>query len=363
MRARRESLGTVGTEGQWAIARSFMMLCFAAAGLLVLTYQPSRSRSPRAAHRSSAPQPSATVSPLPPVSPSGDLPSRPGGWQPGAIAPIVPVAPQAAMPPASQTGSTPSPQPAPAAVPSPTPPSPSSRPAPSPLSAASQSPALVRVGSASRSGSLAQEQAVSASSRNSNRSAPERAISAEIASRIAALATGILPPTPSQAAPRVQSRPAADSPPLQASGFVPVQSAHKVLTTLPLHTPRLVVDLSDRQVYFYHGDQIKASYPVAIGQDGWETPQGTFRVIDRQTYPLWEHPITKELIGNDLRNPLGTRWISFWTDGVHSIGFHGTNRDDSVGQAVSHGCLRMRNADIEALYDSVALGTPVLVRE
>ncbi|WP_225894686.1 L,D-transpeptidase family protein [Leptolyngbya sp. O-77] len=353
VRARRESLGTVGTDGQWAIARGFMMLCFAAAGLLVLTYQPSRSRSPHAAHRLSAPQPSATVSPVPPVSPSGDLPSRPGGWQPRAIAPIVPVAPQSATPPAPQTGSTPSPQPAPAAVPSPAPPSPSSSPVPSALSATSP-PALVQTGSASRSLSSAQVQAVSVSSRNSDRSAPERAL--------AALATGILPPTPSQADPRVQPR-TAGSPRPQASGFVPVQSARKTLTTLPLHTPRLVVDLSDRQVYFYHGDQIKASYPVAIGQDGWETPQGTFRVIDRQTYPLWEHPITKELIGNDPRNPLGTRWISFWTDGVHSIGFHGTNRDDSVGQAVSHGCLRMRNADIEALYDEVALGTPVTVRE
>ncbi len=187
-------------------------------------------------------------------------------------------------------------------------------------------------------------------------SAPERAI--------AALATGILPTTQPRriSKPRIQPRPA-NARLLPPSEFVPVQSASKTLATLPLHTPRLVVDLSDRQVYSYHGDQLKASYPVAIGQDGWETPQGTFRVIDRQTYPLWEHPITKELIGNDPRNPLGTRWISFWTDGFHSIGFHGTNRDDSVGQAVSHGCLRMRNADIEALYDSVALGTPVLVRE
>lgn len=187
-------------------------------------------------------------------------------------------------------------------------------------------------------------------------SAPERAI--------AALATGILPTTQPRriSKPRIQPRPA-NARLLPPSEFVPVQSASKTLATLPLHTPRLVVDLSDRQVYFYHGDQLQASYTVAIGQDGWETPQGTFRVIDRQTYPLWEHPITKELIGNDPRNPLGTRWISFWTDGFHSIGFHGTNRDDSVGQAVSHGCLRMRNADIEALYEEVALGTPVIVRE
>lgn len=145
--------------------------------------------------------------------------------------------------------------------------------------------------------------------------------------------------------------------------FSPAVVAQESLLSIPLNVPRLVVDLSDRQVALYHGDQLQANYTVAIGQEGWETPTGTFTVIEMIKDPPWEHPITKELIRADPRNPLGSRWISFWTDGNHAIGFHGTNADESVGQAVSHGCLRMLNAEIEVLYEQVSLGTTVIVQE
>ncbi|MBW4648662.1 MAG: L,D-transpeptidase [Kastovskya adunca ATA6-11-RM4] len=128
-------------------------------------------------------------------------------------------------------------------------------------------------------------------------------------------------------------------------------------------TTRLVVDLSDAQVYLYWGDQQLASYPVAVGQPGWETPTGTFKVIHQQRNPVWQQPITGELIKNSPKNPLGDRWIGFWSDGRHQIGFHGTNQEALVGQAVSHGCLRMRNQDIRALYEQVSPGTPVIVKE
>lgn len=145
--------------------------------------------------------------------------------------------------------------------------------------------------------------------------------------------------------------------------FTPAIAAHESLLSIPLNAPQLVVDLSDRQVSLYEGDQVQATYTVAIGQEGWETPIGTFTVIEMLKNPPWEHPITKELIRDDPRNPLGSRWISFWTDGNYAIGFHGTNVDSSVGQAVSHGCLRMLNADIEMLYEQVSLGTTVIVKE
>lgn len=150
------------------------------------------------------------------------------------------------------------------------------------------------------------------------------------------------------------------SAPLQ---FTPAVAAQESLLSIPLNAPQLVVDLSDRQVSLYKGNQVQANYTVAIGQEGWETPTGTFTVIEMIKNPPWEHPITKELIRDDPRNPLGSRWISFWTDGNYAIGFHGTNVDSSVGQAVSHGCLRMLNTDIEALYEQVPLGTTVIVRD
>lgn len=126
---------------------------------------------------------------------------------------------------------------------------------------------------------------------------------------------------------------------------------------------RIVVDLSDAKVYSYWGDRTIATYRVAVGQPGWETPTGTFKVIQMQRNPVWKQPITGELIPTGPKNPLGDRWISFWSDGQHQIGFHGTNDEKLVGQAISHGCLRMRNADIRALYQQVGIGTPVIVRK
>ncbi|MBO9997888.1 MAG: L,D-transpeptidase family protein [Cyanobacteria bacterium SID2] len=127
-------------------------------------------------------------------------------------------------------------------------------------------------------------------------------------------------------------------------------------------TPKLVVDLSDRTVSFYQGNRLERQYPIAVGQPGWETPTGTFTVLDKIAYPTWQHPITGARIPPGRDNPLGDRWIGFWTDGTHQIGFHGTPDESLVGQAVSHGCLRMRNAHIRELFDRIEIGTLTLVK-
>jgi len=126
---------------------------------------------------------------------------------------------------------------------------------------------------------------------------------------------------------------------------------------------KVVVDLSEAKVYTYWGNQAMTSYPVAVGQPGWETPVGTFKVQKKLRNPVWQQPITGELIKTGPENPLGNRWIGFWSDERHHIGFHGTNNEELVGQQVSHGCLRMRNTDIQALYEQVVIGTPIVVRK
>lgn len=125
----------------------------------------------------------------------------------------------------------------------------------------------------------------------------------------------------------------------------------------------LVVDLSDRKVSLYKGKQLKVSYPIAVGQEGWETPTGKFKVMEMQRDPKWLHPITKEVVLPGPDNPLGKRWIGFWSDGKTHLGFHGTNQEELIGQAVSHGCLRMRNKDVIALFNQVSMGTSVTVRK
>ncbi|MGC1307046.1 MAG: L,D-transpeptidase [Phormidesmis sp.] len=123
----------------------------------------------------------------------------------------------------------------------------------------------------------------------------------------------------------------------------------------------LVLSLSDRALEVRTPNREPVIYPVAVGQDDWQTPTGKFAVIDKLENPAWQHPITKEEIPPGPDNPLGTRWIGFWSDGQAQIGFHGTDQEDLIGEAVSHGCVRMRNQDIQALYEQVAVGTPVKV--
>lgn len=126
---------------------------------------------------------------------------------------------------------------------------------------------------------------------------------------------------------------------------------------------QVVVDLSDRRTYVYTGDEVIASYPIAIGKKGWETPTGSFQVIHMRHYPIWRHPITGKVFEAGTDSPLGDRWIGFWSDGRNEIGFHGTPEIDLLGTAVSHGCLRMRNSDVRLLYEQVSLKTTVLVRD
>jgi L,D-transpeptidase ErfK/SrfK len=124
---------------------------------------------------------------------------------------------------------------------------------------------------------------------------------------------------------------------------------------------RLVVRLGERRVYVYQGDDVKASYPVAVGRAGWETPRGKFKVLRMEKNPAWKNPWTGDVIPPGKNNPMGERAIDFHTDGRNYAAFHGTPNESSIGQAVSHGCVRMRNADIRAMYDMVAEGTEVLV--
>ncbi|TRU27868.1 MAG: L,D-transpeptidase [Microcystis aeruginosa Ma_SC_T_19800800_S464] len=135
----------------------------------------------------------------------------------------------------------------------------------------------------------------------------------------------------------------------------------RTATTATRTETRLLLNLKKRRVFVYQGQKIIASYPVAIGRRGWETPTGQFRVIQMVREPVWEHPFTGQLVPSGKNNPLGARWIGFWTDGANFIGFHGTPQENLIGQAVSHGCVRMRDQDIKALFEKVKIGTSVIV--
>jgi L,D-transpeptidase ErfK/SrfK len=80
-----------------------------------------------------------------------------------------------------------------------------------------------------------------------------------------------------------------------------------------------------------------------------------------QKYPYWEHPFTGEIVPPGTDSSLDERWIGFSTKGRSYIGFHDTSTRNSIGWAVSHGCVRMFNEDVRQLYEMVELRTPVVV--
>lgn len=112
---------------------------------------------------------------------------------------------------------------------------------------------------------------------------------------------------------------------------------------------RLVVDLSDRQLSVVQGDEVERTYSVAIGKPAHPTPQGEFRIRRIIWNPRWVPPDASWARGKrargpgDPRNPMG-RVKMFFKEPDYYV--HGTHQEDSLGQAESHGCIRMRNADV-----------------
>jgi L,D-transpeptidase ErfK/SrfK len=126
---------------------------------------------------------------------------------------------------------------------------------------------------------------------------------------------------------------------------------------------KLVIKLSERRVYLYQDDRVIGHYPIAVGKEKWETPTGNFEVLQMVRNPAWQNPFDGTVIPAGDGNPLGDRWIGFWTDGKNYIGFHGTPNEETVGRAASHGCIRMLNEDVRNLFERVTVGTPVIVEK
>ncbi|MCX5963184.1 MAG: L,D-transpeptidase [Cyanobacteria bacterium] len=141
-----------------------------------------------------------------------------------------------------------------------------------------------------------------------------------------------------------------------------------VMVTSPAFTPveesiRLVVQRGKRRVLVYRGTTVLAKYPIAVGKTGWETPIGDFKVLTKEENPVFKSFKTGMIIEPGPDNPLGVRWIGIWTDGKTQLGFHGTDQPELIGKAVSHGCIRMHNKDVVALYKLVEMGTMVTVQK
>ena len=135
--------------------------------------------------------------------------------------------------------------------------------------------------------------------------------------------------------------------PAQPSVAAPLVERHR----------KVVVSIPHRKLALIEDGQVKKIYPVAVGAQQSPTPVGKFEVKTRLVEPTYYHP--GKVIPAGAENPLGTRWIGLSTKGY---GIHGTNVESSVGQAASHGCIRMHRTDIEELFAEVEVGDQVEIR-
>jgi lipoprotein-anchoring transpeptidase ErfK/SrfK len=136
------------------------------------------------------------------------------------------------------------------------------------------------------------------------------------------------------------------------------------------HQPgTIVIDTNRRFLFLVEADGMARRYGVGVGKEGFEW-SGTEKITRRAEWPDWRPPAEmrarERAKGRDLpvvmaggpENPLGARALYL---GSTLYRIHGTNRPDTIGKAMSSGCIRMRNEDVTDLYERVKVGTKVVV--
>jgi lipoprotein-anchoring transpeptidase ErfK/SrfK len=114
----------------------------------------------------------------------------------------------------------------------------------------------------------------------------------------------------------------------------------------------IIVDLSDRKLYLMSGEEVVKDYLVSVGDEGFDTPSGTFRIQRMIWNPSWTPPPSAWARDREPEapgspgNPMG-RVKMFFREPDYYI--HGTGHAASLGRAWSHGCIRMRNIDVVEL--------------
>jgi len=128
----------------------------------------------------------------------------------------------------------------------------------------------------------------------------------------------------------------------------------------------VTIDRSNFRLRVFKRLKLSKSYGIAVGAPGYETPTGQYSITNKAVNPAWSAPdqpwagaYRNEVVeGGSAENPLKARWLGI----VNGVGIHGTAAEYSIGTQASHGCIRMRVADVIDLYPRVPVGAPVLIR-
>jgi lipoprotein-anchoring transpeptidase ErfK/SrfK len=117
---------------------------------------------------------------------------------------------------------------------------------------------------------------------------------------------------------------------------------------------RIVVSIPDRKLAVLESGNVVKIFPTAVGAPKSPSPAGSYKIVERIPDPTWYGH--GQIVPPGKNNPVGTRWIGL---SIKGYGIHGTNNPASIGHDASHGCIRMRNRDVEQLFAMVAVGDAV----
>lgn len=129
----------------------------------------------------------------------------------------------------------------------------------------------------------------------------------------------------------------------------------------------IVVNLAQMRMYVFRTPgKPPVTFPIGIGREGLLTPTGETTIVRKMADPVWhptprmkeEKPYLPDAIGPGNQNPLGSHALYLgWPEYL----IHGTNKPWAIGRRVSSGCMRLYPEDTKAIYEMIAVGTPVTV--
>jgi lipoprotein-anchoring transpeptidase ErfK/SrfK len=126
----------------------------------------------------------------------------------------------------------------------------------------------------------------------------------------------------------------------------------------------LIVSRKSFKLTLYKRLKAVKTYNIAVGKVGMDTPAGLYNIQNKAENPTWHVPDSEwagklrgKVIPPGPENPIKARWMGIY-DGA---GIHGTDAEHSIGSAASHGCIRMRVAEVKELYERVPVGAPVYI--
>lgn len=144
---------------------------------------------------------------------------------------------------------------------------------------------------------------------------------------------------------------------LALAAAIPCWSQSAAVTRIAPRNRVVLVSLVDRKLAVIENGVTLATFQVAVGAEISPSPTGEFTIVSHVANPTYYHRGTVIPTGKD--NPVGTRWIGLSLKGY---GIHGTNAPRSIGRAASHGCIRLRNRDMERLFTMLRVGDAVQIR-